>query len=195
MATESKRTSLKKVDGERMAKGVYFATFNSGIVFEADIRKVWPDFDAAPPMAQRVGIYGLKQKLDDSMAGVEDEAEAVEEVQSTWEAIVKGQWTLRVAGEGVEGGLFARAYAAFHKLSLSDAKAKIAELVEKNLAKNKAAITDEKQRESVTDRMVYNQLRNKALERYPEMNAIYEELKAKQKKKVSKPKVELDIET
>lgn len=195
MATESKRTSLKKVDGERMAKGVYFAVFNSGTTFEADIRKVWPDFDAAPPMAQRVGIYGLKQKLDDSMAGVEDEAEAVEEVQSTWEAIVKGQWTLRVAGEGVEGGLFARAYAAFHKLSLSDAKAKIAELVEKNLAKNKAAITDEKQRESVTDRMVYNQLRNKALERYPEMNAIYEELKAKQKKKVSKPKVELDIET
>lgn len=192
---ESKRTSLKKVDGEKMATGVYFATFNSGVTFEADIRKVWPEFDTAPPMAQRVGIYGLKQKLDDSMAGVDDEAEAVEEVQSTWDAIIKGQWTLRVAGEGVEGGLFARAYAQYHQISLSDAKAKIAELVEKNLAKNKAAITDEKQREAITDRMVFNQLRNKALERYPDLAAVYEELKSKQKKKTSKPKVELDIET
>jgi hypothetical protein len=190
-----KRTSLKKVDGEKMAKGVYSATFNSGTTFEADIRKVWPEFDVAPPMAQRVGIYGLKQKLDDSMAGVEDEAEAVEEVQSTWDAIVAGQWTMRVAGEGVEGGLFARAYAAFHKIGLSDAKAKIAELVERNLAKNKAAATDEKQRDAITDRMVFNQLRTKALERYPELGAIYEDLKSKQKKKVSKPKVELDIET
>lgn len=189
-----KRTSLKKVDGEKMAKGVYSATFNSGTVFEADIRTVWPDFDAAPPMAQKLGIYGIKQKLDDSMAGVEDEKEAVEEVQSTWEAITKGQWTMRVAGEGVEGGLFARAYAQFHNISLSDAKAKIADLVERNLAKNKAATADEKQREAITDRMVFNQLRTKALERYPEMNTIYEELKAKQKK-TSKPKVQLDIET
>lgn len=176
MATETKRQSLKKVDGEKMANGIYFATFNGGTEFSADVRKILPDFDGLPEMGKRVVAYGLKQKLDDSMAGAETETEAIEEVQSTWEAIEKGQWTIRVAGEGIEGGLFARAYHERHNITLGDAKAKIAALVEKNRNANNAG---KPEKDHVTDRQVFNRLRDVALERDPELKAKYEALKAK----------------
>jgi len=185
------RISLKTVDAALMATGVYFAKFTSGAEFKADIRTVpglepgamWDGFDSLPPMAQRTLCYGLKQKLDDSMAGVDNEEEAIEELKSTWEAILKGNWTSRVPGEGVEGGLFARAYAERHQISLADAKSKISGLVEKNLKANQERNPNPKKGEEITEKMVFNRIRDVALERDTELAKIYEALKAKKKQK------------
>lgn len=209
-ANATKRNALKKVDGEKMAAGVYFAVFTSGAEFKADIRDL-PVLDAngniigrfgdegwnaLPPMAQRIVAYGLKQKLDDSMAGADDEKEALDEVQSTWDAILKNGWTLRVAGEGVEGGLFARAYAEVNQISLSDAKGKIAGLVERNLKANReklVAAGKQKEADELTDRMVFNKVRDAALEKNLDLKAKYDEFKAKKAKK-AKAKSEIEVE-
>lgn len=217
--TGNKRTSIKKVDAALMAQGIYQATFNNGTVVRCDIRDlplvgedgkpvVDPDgkpvtwgagFDALPPMAKRTICYGWKQKLDDSMAGSDTEEEAIEEVKSTHEAIVKGEWTLRVAGEGIEGGLFARAFAEFSGKSLSDAKAQIAGLVTKNLEANQKAYAEKvaagtlKEAPEVTERMVFNRIRDALLEKHADLKAKYEELKSKKKQK-GKEKTQLDID-
>lgn len=185
---EAKRNALKKVDGEKIAAGVYHATFTDGTEFTADVRTVVPDFDGMPEMGKRFLIYGLKQKLDDSMAGVGSVEEAAEELNSTWDAITKGNWTLRVPGEGVEGGLFARAYAQRHNLGLGDAKAKISGLVEKNLKANQEARArkpKEQQGDEITERMIFNRLRDAALERDADLKRIYAELKEKRASKKS----------
>lgn len=203
MATE-KRASLKTVSGEEMAKGVYFAKFVDGSEFRADLRdlptvdaegkvtgKVGSAYDALPPMVQRTLQYGIKQKLDDSMAGTEDAADALEEVKSTWDAILAGNWTIRVAGEGAEGGLFAKAYSEAFGISLADAKAKISTLVEKNLAANQKLVEGKKdskgEQVQITERMVLNKIREAILEKHPNVKAAYEALKEKraQKKKTS----------
>lgn len=193
---EAKRQQLKKVDAEKMAAGVYHAAFTDGTEFTADVRAILPDYDNLPDMGKRVVQYGLKQKLDDSMAGVDTIAEATEELKSTWEAIVKGQWTIRVPGEGVEGGLFARAYAEFHGIPLSDAKAKISGLVEKNLKANQEAQARKPKGEQkeITERMIFNRLRDVALEKDAGLKAKYEELKAKRATR-EKARTELEIET
>lgn len=213
-ANATKRNALKKVDGEKMAVGVYHAVFTSGLEFTADVRDL-PIVDAdgkivegrkfgdegwnaLPPMAQRIVAYGLKQKLDDSMAGADDEKEALDEVQSTWDAILKNGWTLRVAGEGVEGGLFARAYAEVNGISLSDAKGKIAGLVERNLKANREkliAAGKQKEADELTDRMVFNKVRDAALEKNPDLKAKYDEFKAKKAKKAkAKSEIEVDVD-
>lgn len=179
---EAKKQSIKKVDGAALLNGVYKATFSDGTVFEADLSTVKPE------MRARFEQYGLKQKLDDSMAGADTVEEAIEEVKSTWAAIAAGNWTIRVAGEGVEGGLFARAYAKRHDIPLADAKGKIGGLVEKNVAANKELNANKPDAPEVTDRMVFNKLRDTMLERDEKLNTIYEELRAEKAKKAkSKP--------
>lgn len=194
-AAASKRVSLKTVDGAKMAQGVYFAVFTDGTEFKADIRELGIGFDTLPPMVQRVLSYGLKQKLDDSMAGVDNVEEAVLEVNSTWAAIVAGNWTIRVAGEGAEGGLFARAWAETKGITLADAKGQIGQLVEKNLAANRAKQEGKKDAQEITERMVTNRIRAVALERNADLKAKYEELKAKKQAKKSKSAdMEIDLE-
>lgn len=183
---ETKRQSIKTVDGEKLKLGIYLAKFKGGAEFVADLSQVNDEMKA------RFMQYGLKQKLDDAMAGADDEADAIAEVTSTWESIVKGQWTLRVAGEGVEGGLFARAYAERHGIPLSDAKAKIGALVEKNTAANNVGKTEEK--DKVTERQVFNRLRDVALERDADLKAKYDELKAKKAAKTKEKGSNLSIE-
>lgn len=209
---DAKRQSLKKIDGAKMAAGVYHATFSNGTIFAADLRDLPLAFegegearkvtqtmgamyDALPEMAQRTLQYGLKQKLDDSMAGAESVEEAIEEIQSTWAAIKAGNWTMRVAGEGVEGGLFARAYAELNGIPLADAKAKIAGLVQKNLAKAQAKEQEkpEAERKEITERAIFNAIRLAALERTEGLAAKYEEIKAKRAKK-SAPTARPDID-
>lgn len=194
---ETKRQSVKKVDGEKMAKGIYEATYSNGTVVTADIRAIWPEFDSAPAMAQRVAIYGWKQKLDDAQAldAGSDVEEYIEELVSTRDAIIAGQWTMRVAGEGVEGGLFARAYAKHHGLALGEAKTKISGLVERNLAANQAKFAGNKEAlEKITERAVFNRIRDTALERDAALKAVYDELKAAKGKKKVGP-VDMDIVT
>lgn len=202
---EAKRNALKKVDAALMAAGVYHAVFTDGQVFHADIRdlpvvneageivgKFGDAFAAVPPMAQRTLIYGLKQKLDDSMAGSETIADAVEEIRSTWDAILQNKWTIRVPGEGVEGGLFHRAYAEWKGIPLSDAKAKISDLVERNMEANQKAETDEEKRKAITLRRVFNSLRDAMLARYPELDAKYKELQEKRKARPKADKLVID---
>lgn len=174
---EAKKQSIKKVDGAALLTGVYKATFADGTVFEADVSKVSPEMQA------RFTQYGLKQKLDDSMAGADTIEDALEEVKSTWDAIVAGNWTIRVAGEGVEGGLFARAYAKRHDIPLADAKAKIGGLVEKNVAANAKLNEGKADAPEVTERMVFNRLRDTMLERDGQLASVYEALRAEKQKK------------
>lgn len=194
---KKERNALKKVDAERMAQGVYSAIFSDGTEFSADLRTICPTYEQLPEMAQRTLCYGLKQKLDDSMAGVETVEEAVEEVQSTWQAIVEGHWTIRIPGEGVEGGLFARAYAQRHDVSLADAKAKIAAMVEKNLNANRDRLTaagKKKEADELSERSIFNVVRNVALERDTNLKAIYDDLREKKAKKASKKAdVQIDL--
>jgi len=185
MATQ--KQSIKKVDGAAIAAGIYKATFSNGTVVECNLS------DVPEAMVARFTQYGLKQKCDDSMAGAEDVEEAIEELKATWDSIVKGQWTMRVAGEGVEGGLFARAYSQRHGLSLADAKAKISGLVERNLGLNRAKAKDAEAAEKITERVVFNALRDAALDRDQELAGIYADLKAKKAGKV-KAKAQIEIE-
>lgn len=187
----TKRKSIKVVDADLLAQGTYKATFNDGTVVVASLADIKEEHREA--MIAKFLAYGLKQKLDDSMAGAEDTKEAIEELTSTWDSIVQGGWTSRVPGEGVEGGLFARAYSERHRISLGDAKAKIGTLVAKNLAANVEKNRGKKDAAPITERMVLNAIRSAALERDTALNAKYEELKAKKKKKASGKQV-LDVD-
>lgn len=185
-----KRQQLKKVDAEKLLSGIYFAKFTDGTEFAADLA------DVNPEMQRRFMLYGLKQKLDDSMAGSDTIEDAFKELSSTWEAIKGGQWTIRVPGEGVEGGLFAQAYAEFHSISLADAKAKISGLVERNVKLNQEKAKSKEEAEKVTERRILNSLRDAALERNPGMKVIYDTLKAKREERAKAARsASLTIET
>ena len=187
--TESKR-AIKKVSAEALLKGTYEATFADGTVVRFGLEDVKED--ARESIRERFFQYGLKQKLDDAMAGASDVQEAIEELGSTIDAIKAGNWTVRVAGEGVEGGLFARAWSERHGVSLADAKAKIGALVERNVAKNRAANPGKE--ETITERAVFNQIRLAALDRDADLKAIYDALKEKKaKKKSTKQAMEIDL--
>lgn len=189
MAAEGKKQSVKKVDGEALQNGIYRAVFTNGTTVEVDGNSLPEE------IKRKLFLYGLKQKLDDSMAleagsPVED---YIEELVATRDSLVAGQWTMRVAGEGVEGGLFARAYAKHHGIALGEAKAKIAGLVERNLKANQEKFAGNKEAlEKITERAVFNRIRDAALERDPALSGIYEELKAaKGKKKAGGPELEI----
>lgn len=207
---EAKRKQLKKVDSEQMAVGVYLATYEDGTTFRADLRdlpivdgdgkivgRLGETYDKLSPMVQRTLQYGIKQKLDDAIAGVDNVPEAVEEQQSTWDAILANKWVTRVPGEGVEGGLFARAFSAWKNLSLSDAKAKISELVDRNLKVNQEAqaAKPKEQQKEITERMVFNSLRDTYLKRNEDLNKIYEDLKAKKAEKAKNRPSGIEITT
>lgn len=188
---EANRKQLKKVDAAKLQESVYEATFTNGTTVTCAIDAIPESVKGA--MVARFLQYGLKQKLDDSMAGAETVEEAIEELTSTWDAIVAGNWTIRIPGEGVEGGLFARAYAEFHGLSLSDAKAKIQALIAKNLEKAQAKLAGVKDAPEVTERQVFNKIRDVAFERYPDLKVKYDEIKAKKAaRKSAKPTAGLD---
>lgn len=180
------RNSIKKVSAEKMAAGVYAATFNNGTVVEFDVRKVAPDFDNLPDMAKKFLSYGVKQKLDDSMADADGNVDtAIEELTSTIQCIEAGQWSTRVAGEGEGGSLFARALAKFKECSLGEAKAIISGLVEKSKALDA--------NKDVSERAINNAIRQTMLAKYPALAATYEELrKARESKVSSKIQIALD---
>jgi hypothetical protein len=144
---------------------------------------MFPGFEQLSEVQKGFIAYGVKQKLDDSMAGAADEAEAIEELESTIEALTKGKWTLRVAGEGGgdAGGLFARAFAKAKNISLADAKSKIAEVVAKNQAKNPEA----------SEKALVNAIRTSLLQNDAAFSAAYESL---QKERLAKTKTKLKIE-
>lgn len=189
--SETTKQKVKTVDGAKLAQGIYSATFRDGTVIEVGLQ----DFPAE--VIQKLTLYGLKQKLDDAMAldAGSDLKDYQEELTSTIDALRAGQWTMRVAGEGVEGGLFARAYAKHKGIPLGEAKAKISALVEANLKANldkhagdKAAL------EKITERAVFNRLRDAALERDPDLKEVYDELKAaKGKKKAAAVEMEISL--
>ena len=195
-----KRRSIKKVSAEQLALGIYHATFEDAAKTEvkADLRQLFasPDlYEGLAPMVKKTLQYGIKQKLDDSMADVEDVADAIAEVTSTWEAIVKGEWATRVPGEGVEGGLFAKAYAQWKNISLADAKAAISRIITKNLVANREKYKDDKKKlESITEKAVYVRVRLSTLERNADLNTVYEELKAKRKQRAA-TRTEMEIDT
>lgn len=186
-----KRQSVKKINGEKLAAGIYEASFTNGTVVTVD------SAEFSDEVKHKLFLYGLKQKLDDAMAldagsPVED---YIDELTSTVEALKKGQWTMRVAGEGVEGGLFARAYAQRHGLSLADAKGKISALVERNLKANQEAYAgDAKVLEKITERSIFNRLRDAAIERDAELKRVYQELKDKRAAKKAES-AEMEITT
>ncbi|MFA6047169.1 MAG: hypothetical protein WC718_19460 [Phycisphaerales bacterium] len=187
----TKRTSVKKVDGELLQTGVYQATFADGTVVAVDGNALPDD------IKRKLFLYGLKQKLDDSMAldAGSDLKDYIEELQATGDSLTSGQWTMRVAGEGVEGGLFARAYARHNAISLGDAKAKIAGLVERNLVANQTRFAGNKEAlEKITERAVFNRIRDAALERDAGLNTTYQELKAAKGAKKRVGPVEMTVE-
>lgn len=186
-----KRVSIKTVDAAKLEKGIYSAKFTDGTVVECAIADIPESVREA--MLAKFLSYGLKQKLDDSMAGAENVKTAIEELTSTWGAILKGGWVSRVPGEGVEGGLFARAYAKRHDMSLAESKEHIGKLVEKNLAANRAKYAGQDNAPEITDRMVFNRIRDTALERDADLAKIYEDLKNARKKKES-GKVDMDVD-
>lgn len=184
----AERQSIKKVDAELKLAGVYKATFVSGAVVQFDIRSITHppefagfDFDKLPPIIQRLAVHGMTQKLDDSAAG-EDEPEAIEEIGATAEMLAKGEWTSRVAGDGIEGGIFARAWMQVKGVSLADAKAAIGALVASNHAANVEALKaagNTKEAEKLTEKQVFVAIRKAALARNPELAAAYKALQDK----------------
>lgn len=174
----AEKSSIKKVDKDALLKGSYTALFTSGKSVSFDFKSLFPNLDELSEVQRGFIVYGVKQKLDDSMAGAADEAEAIEELESTIGALQQGKWTLRVAGEGGEGGgLFARAYAEAKGISLADAKAKIAEVVKKNseLPENAKA----------TERSVVNSIRATYLANNAKFAEIYQRMQKERQTKTS----------
>src|SRR4051812_19609319 len=134
----AEKQSIKKVSKEALAAGSYKAIFTNGKEVEFPFVDLFPTYAEMSEVQKGFVAYGVKQKLDDSMAGAADVDEAIEELESTIEALRKGKWTMRVAGEGAAeaGGLFVRAFSVARGISLADAKAQLAEVVKKNAEKN-----------------------------------------------------------
>lgn len=137
----AEKQSIKKVSKDELVKGIYAATFTNGKEVRFDFGALYTGFNELPDVAKQGICYGFKQKLDDSMAGAADVDEAIEELESTVEALGKGKWTLRVAGEGAgeASGIFVKAFAQSRNISLADAKGQLAAIVEKNQTKNPGA--------------------------------------------------------
>jgi hypothetical protein len=184
MATE--KQSIKKVSKEKLLAGVYEASFTNGKVVSWDFGKLFPGFADLPndSVVRQTIMYGAKQKLDDSMAGAADIDEAIEELESTIEALNKGKWTMRVPGEGeAAGGLFARAFAKARNITLADAKTKISEVVAKNQAKNPEA----------SEKAIVSAIRTTMLQSDAAFAAAYDALqKERQQKAKTKLKIELE---
>ena len=180
----AERNSIKKVSKEALVTGIYRAEFKDGQVVEFDAKSVFPDFDSMSEVAKQFIRYGVKQKLDDSMADVDGDVQlAQEELKSTIEAVLAGKWTTRVAGEGGEnGGLMARALAKWKNISLADAKALITQLIETNMAKLPDA----------TEKSVGAAVRKSLLASQPAFAACYAELQVKRpSKKAETPELDL----
>lgn len=186
----AEKQSIKKVSKEQMAAGVYEATFTSGKVVSFDAKELLTkngvEFGSLDDVTRGFFVYGVKQKLDDSMAGAADEQEAIEELESTIEAIRNGKWTLRVAGEGAAeaGGIFARAFAESRGVSLADAKAQIAAVVQKNAAKP--------ENKDASERAILSAIRAALLKSDAKFAEVYNRMQVeKQAKQKSKVTVEL----
>jgi hypothetical protein len=173
----AEKSSIKKVDRDALMQGIYRATFTTLGQIEYDFNPLFPNLKELSEVQRGFIVYGVKQKLDDSMAGAADEKEAYEELASTIGALQQGKWTLRVAGEGggEAGGLFARAYAEFKGVSLADAKAKIADVVKKNQEQNPKS----------SERSIVNGIRATYLQGKPEFAAIYQRMQQERATKVS----------
>lgn len=173
----AERSAIKKVDRDALANGVYKAVFASGKTVEYNFGALFPNLGEVSEVQRGFIVYGVKQKLDDSMAGAADEKEAIEELESTIAALNQGKWTLRVAGEGggAEGGLFARAYAEVKGMSLADAKAKIADVVKKNQADNPKA----------SERAILNGIRATYLQSNQQFKDVYTRMQNERAAKVS----------
>lgn len=171
----AERASIKKVSREQLLAGVYHAEFTNGKVVSFDFTSLFPGYAELAEVPKGFIAYGVKQKLDDSMAGAADIGEAIEELESTIEALNKGKWTLRVAGEGAgeAGGLFARALAEARGISLADAKSRIAAVVTKNQEANKDA----------SERALVNAMRAQMLQSDSGFAAIYNRMQAERNAK------------
>ena len=179
----SKRVSIKSVSKEKLATGIYEATYTGGQVVTFDFGALYPGFADLPEVPKNGIIYGWKQKLDDSIAGAADEAEAVEEQESTVEALKAGKWTTRTPGEGGEaGGLFARALAKARNISLADAKAKLADAVKKN----QSATPD------ASERSIVNAIRTTVLSADPAVAQAYADLQKERAQKLAS-KIKPDV--
>jgi hypothetical protein len=184
----AEKQSIKKVSKEKMAALVYEATFTSGKVVSFDggalLQGQGIDLSKLSDVTKGFIAYGIKQKLDDSMAGAADEQEAIEELESTIEALNNGKWTLRVAGEGAgeAGGIFARAFAEARGLSLADAKTTIAGVVQKNQEKNKDA----------SERAILNAVRAALLKKDAKFAEVYNRMQMERAAK-TKGKVEIEL--
>jgi hypothetical protein len=180
----AEKQSIKKVSKDAMAAGVYRAEFTNGKAVEFPFASIFPEFPNMNDVQKGFIAYGVKQKLDDSMAGAADIDEAIEELESTIEALNKGKWTLRVAGEGAgeAGGIFARAFAEARGLSLADAKSSIAEVVKKNQEKNKDA----------SERAILNAVRVALLKQDAKFAEVYNRMQAERAAK-SKGKISVEL--
>lgn len=176
----AEKNSIKKVNKEALIQGKYRAEFTDGRVIEFDMRTVFPNFDELPEVAKQFVRYGVKQKLDDSIADADGDVDvAVEDMQSTIDAIMAGKWTIRIAGEGGEsGGLFAKALAAWKNISLGEAKALVTSMVETNLAKLNAGKAEKDQ---ISEKAVVSALRNSLKASQPAFASAYAELQSKRK--------------
>lgn len=179
----AEKQSIKKVSKELLLAGIYAATFTTGKEVKYDFGAQYPGFAELPEVSKQGIIYGFKQKLDDSMAGAADVEEAIEELESTIEALGKGKWTLRVAGEGAgeAGGLFVKAFAQSRGLSLADAKGTLSEVVKKNQEKNPNA----------SERQLVAAIRAQLMQSDTAFAAKYNELQAA---RAAKAKSKLTIE-
>lgn len=180
----AEKQSIKKVSKDQLVSGIYEATFTNGKVVSFNFGELFSDFPNLPEVPKQGIVYGFKQKLDDSMAGAADVDEAIEELESTIEALGKGKWTLRVAGEGAAeaGGLFVKAFSQARGISLADAKTTLADVVKKNQEKNKDA----------SERAIINAIRAQLLQSDANFAKAYQELQlARQSKAKGKLQIEL----
>lgn len=184
------KNSIKTVSKEALINGIYRAEFADKRVIEFDIAAVFPGFAGMNEVQKQFIRYGVKQKLDDSIADADGDIDvAVEDMQSTIDAIMSGKWTIRVAGEGGEsGGLFAKALAQWKNISLGDAKALVTNMIEANLAKLNAGKPED---QHVTEKAVASALRNSLKASQPGFASAYAELQSKRK---TTKKVELGID-
>jgi hypothetical protein len=174
------KAKIKTVDRTALKSGVYKALFGSAGEVAVSADKFFPGFADMTDVQRGIIVNGLTQKLNDSHAGAESADEAFKWTTETLTMLEDGKWTVRVPGEGgPRGGDFYKAIAEFRGISESDARDKVAALVDD-------LVSDE-----VSEKSAFAKVRTAILKKYPAVQEIINRMKAEKLDKADTVEVNL----
>ena len=177
------KAKIKSVDREASKLHIYKAMFGDVGTVVMSAEDLFPEVWVRLSDVQKALIFnGLTQKLNDSHAGAESQAEAFDWTQDTAEMLTAGKWTIRVPGEGgPRGGDFYRAVAEFKGITEAEAREKIADMIDNLMAED----------EKITEKMGFARIKAAILKKYPAVQETINRMKQEKNQKVKTIDVDL----